>query len=268
MIIDCHTHITCPTSGLAAADHLAVLDKVDVCFVLPAAQHPSSEVNRAVSEYVKQYKARMVGFGLLNPLTDRISAKVLNHLRRELLLQGVVLYCPEFDFHPAHSRAMRLYEAAQELGMPVFFHNGAPLAPKAVMDFAQPYLLDEIARTFPDLKIIIGSLGMPFIEQTTTLLNKHENVYADITMSPKRPWQLYNAIMAASERDVLKKLIFGSGFPLGSPEPYLEALLGFNRLFANTNLPMVSRESIREVVERNSLELLGLKVETPSQVPV
>ena len=91
---------------------------------------------------------------------------------------------------------MRLYEAAEELKMPVFFHNGAPLSPTAVMDYAQPYLLDEIARTFPTLKIIVGSMGRPFVEQTLALLEKHRNVYADMTMSPKRVWQVYNIILS------------------------------------------------------------------------
>jgi uncharacterized protein len=260
MIVDCHTHITCPGSGMAPTDHMAALEKVDVCFVLPASDNVSSrEANKAVSQYVSQHRTRMVGFAIVNPLVDNVSVKNINYLKRDLGLGGISIYCPEFGCHPANSRALRLYEAAEELNMPVFFHNGAPLSPSAVMDYAQPYLLDEIARKFPDLKIIVGSMGRPFIEQTLGLLDKHKNVYADITMSPKRVWQVYTTILSAYEREVMDKLLYGSGFPLGSPEAYIEALLGFNRLLAGTSLPSVPRETIRSVIERDTLEMLGLK---------
>ena len=262
MIVDCHTHITIPGSGMAPTDHMAALEKVDVCFVLPAPDNVSREVNKAVSQYVSQHKTRMVGFAIVNPLNDNVSVKNLNYLRRELGLQGIAIYCPEFGCHPAHSRALRLYEAADELKMPVFFHNGAPLSPTAIMDYAQPYLLDEIARTFPTLKIIVGSMGRPFVEQTLGLLEKHRNVYVDITMSPKRIWQVYTAILSAYEREVMERLLYGSGFPLGSPEAYIEALLGFNRLLAGTNLPAVPREVIRGIIERDTISMLGLSVAT------
>jgi len=257
MIIDCHTHITSPASGMVAADHLAVLDIVNVCFVLPAPDSSSKDVNRAVSEYVRQHKSRMVGFALINPLSDKVSSRTINFIRRDLELGGIVLYCPDFNCHPAHSRAMRLYEIAQELKMPVFFHSGSPLGPKAVLDFAQPYLLDEVARTFPNLKIIIGSMGMPFVDQTISMITKHPNVYADMTLSPRRTWEVFNTITLAYEREVMGKLLFGSGYPLGSPAAYIEALLGFNKLFANSSLPAIPREAIREAVERDSAALLG-----------
>ena len=112
------------------------------------------------------------------------------------------------------------------------------------------------------LKIVVGSMGRPFIEQTIGLVEKHKNVYADITMSPKRVWQVYTTILSAYEREVMDKLFYGSGFPLGSPEAYIEALLGFNRLLAGTNLPVVPREVIRGVIERDTIELLGLKNRT------
>jgi predicted TIM-barrel fold metal-dependent hydrolase len=40
---------------------------------------------------------------------------------------------------------------------------------------------DEIARSFPKLKIVIGQLGHPWTEETITMLGKHPNVFADIS---------------------------------------------------------------------------------------
>ena len=154
---------------------------------------------------------------------------------------------------------MRFYESAQELGLPVFFHTGRHLRPEAVLDYAQPYLLDEVARTFPGLKIIIGSMGMPFVEQTLSMIAKHENVYADLTIMPSSVWQVYNMVVAAHEHGVMEKLLFGRGFPFGNAGECIETLLGFNKLLGDTNLPTVPRGNIRNIIERNTLELLGIK---------
>ncbi len=52
---------------------------------------------------------------------------------------------------------------------------------------------------------------------------------------------------------------FGSGLPFGKPQACIETLLGFNKLLADTNLPTVPRESIREIIERDSIALLGIE---------
>jgi len=155
---------------------------------------------------------------------------------------------------------MRFYESAQELQLPVFFHNGDPvLKSDAVLDYVQPYLLDEVARTFPALKIIIGTMGVPFIEQTLTMVAKHENVYADLTIRPSNVWQTYNIVVAAHEREVMDRLLFGSGFPHGNAGQCIETLLGFNMLLADTNLPTVPRVNIRNIIERDTLEVLSIE---------
>jgi predicted TIM-barrel fold metal-dependent hydrolase len=154
---------------------------------------------------------------------------------------------------------MRFYESAQELGLPVFFHNGGPLKSEAILDYAQPYLLDEVAREFSALKIIIGTMGIPFVEQTLSMVAKHKNVYADLTIRPSNIWQVYNMVAAAHECGVMDKLLFGSGFPFSKAGECMETLLGFNKLLADTNLPTVPRGNIRNIIERDTLELLGIK---------
>jgi len=259
MIVDCHTHINCIADDDAStSEHLEAAQTVDICFVLANPDESSEKVNKRLSEYVNKHKEKMVGFAVIEPIKDNVSAKNLTYINK-LGLKGTVLYCCRCGFHPTHSRAMRFYESAQQLGLPVFFHNGGSLQPDAILDYAQPYLLDEVARTFPKLKIIIGTMGVPFVEQTLSMVAKHENVYADLTIKPGNVWQTYNIVVAAHERRVMDKLLFGSGFPLSTPGECIETLLGFNMLLADTKLPTVPRGSIQSIIERNSLELLAIK---------
>jgi predicted TIM-barrel fold metal-dependent hydrolase len=242
------------------SEHLAAAETVDVCIVLAGLEGPSEEVNKRLSQYVNKHKEKMVGFAVVEPGQDKISTNHLKSIPEKLGLKGVVLYCSACGFHPTHSRAMRLYESMQELGLPVFFHNsGDPLGASSVLEYAQPFLLDEIAREFTNLKIIIGSMGVPFVEQTLAMVGRHKNVYADLTIYPGRVWQTYNMVVAAYEQGVMDKLLFGSGFPSASAGQCIETLLGFNMLLADTNLPTVPRGSIRNIIERDTLELLGIK---------
>jgi len=59
----------------------------------------------------------------------------------------------------------------------------------------------------------------------------------------------------------MEKLLFGRGFPAGNPGECMEPLLGFNMLLADTNLPTVPRGNIQSIIERDTLKLLGIKLE-------
>ncbi len=259
MIVDCHTHVR-SLNGAETSEHLAAAETVDACVVLAGHDGPREEINRKLAEYVGQHRDKMVGFAVVDPTADSFRDKSLTTLTEKLGLRGFVLYCSMCGFHPAHSQAMRFYEAVEEVGLPIFFHNGShALSAKAILEYTQPYLLDDVARAFPELKIVIGNMGVPFIEQTMSMLAKHENVFADLTIRPDKVWQTYNIVVAAHERDVMDRLLFGSGFPMGDAGECMETLLGFNMLLADTKLPTVPRGSIRNIIERDSLELLGIR---------
>jgi predicted TIM-barrel fold metal-dependent hydrolase len=260
MIVDGHTHINLASDDVDTSEHFAAAEKIDACIVLAAVDGPTEEINKRLAQYVNKYREKMVGFAVLDPSKDKIGPNNLKHLADKLGLKGVVLYCSACGFHPAHTRAMRFYESAQELGLPVFFHN-APEGPggHAILEYAQPYLLDEVAREFAALKMVIGSMGTPFVEQTLSMVGSHKSVYADLTIQPKNVWQTYNMVVAAYEHGVMDKLVFGSGFPSGNAGQCIETLLGFNMLLADTNLPTVPRESIRNIIERDTLDLLGIR---------
>ncbi len=257
MIIDCHTHLNCLSGQISPEEHFANSERVDGCFVLACPEESNKSANKAVSDYVLRHTGRMFGFAVVNPTTDDISRKYWSAMKSEMGFKGAVLYCSGQGFHPAHSLALQFYEVAQELKLPVFFHNAPPYHEDAVLEYARPSLLDEIARNYKDLTIIIGSMGQPFINETMCMLGKHENVFGDLTINPQRVWNVYNLVLAAYEADVLGKLIFGSGLPFGKPQSCIETLLGFNKLLADTNLPTVPREKIREIIERDVLALFG-----------
>ena len=105
---------------------------------------------------------------------------------------------------------------------------------------------------------MIAQLGQPWIDETIVMLGKHANVLADLSGLLSRPWQAYNALVSAYQHGVIDKLLFGSDFPYTSATECIEALYSINQLAQGTNLPVVPREALRGIVERDALTLLGI----------
>lgn len=271
MIVDCNTQIwdvsmpgravLAPRGEQPLADashHLQAVDPVDRAFVLAfKSRHLSTEIpNHFVADYVRRNARKMVGFAGIDP-TEPGYLDELRHARTDLQMKGVVVSPALQNFHPCDSRAEAIYDECARMGMPLVFEQ-SHLNPAACMEFGRPHLLDEVARNFPNLRLVIAHMGFPWVSETIALLGKHRNVFADIAgLLPKR-WLTYNALLSAFEYGVMDKLLFGSNFPFRSPTACIEALYSLNQMVHGTNLVPIPREQLRGVVERDALALLGI----------
>lgn len=278
MIVDCHTTIwdagaqvgrarmpMVENAVLAeAARHLEAASPVDRAIVLGfKSRYLETEIsNRCVADYVRKNSSKLVGFAGIDP-TDVDCLEELRIAQEDLQLKGVTVSPALQNFHPADTRAMRLFEECARREMPVLFES-AHRNPAARVEFSRPMLLDEVAREFPQLRIVVAHLGYPFIDETLVLLGKHERVFADVAALLRSPWRIYNALLAAHEYGVMGKLLFGSDFPHRSPAAGIEALYSINHLAHGTNLPTVPREQLRGIVERDTLALLGIEQSRPA----
>jgi predicted TIM-barrel fold metal-dependent hydrolase len=292
MIVDCHTHVwqtpdqlgqldlgdlptkprlrparlssagRSPWRNIPAADadhHWAQSAVADKSFVLAfKSKYLRAEVpNRYVADYVNKYPQKLIGFAGIDP-TERSALDELHACRENLQLRGITLSPANQDFHPTDSRAMRIYAEAERLGMPIVIHSPGQYTEESKLEYARPYLLDEVARTFPSLRLVIAQMGQPWVDETICMLAKHPNVYADVSGLLPRPWKAYDALVTAHQYQVIDKLLFGSDFPYTSVAECIEALYSINQFAQGTNLPVVPREALRGIVERDALNLLGL----------
>jgi hypothetical protein len=271
MIVDCHTQVWNSGTQLARlvggaaavkADeyrHLQAIEPVDLALVLAfKSRYLDAEIpNRFVADYVRRNATKTIGFAGIDPL-DTDWRTELRIAQEELNLKGVVISPEMQDFHPTDSRAMRLYQQCVERRLPVLVELNHR-HPSAKMEFAEPRLLDEVAREFPELRLIIARLGYPWTDQTVVLLGKHPHVYADLAGLLPQPWLSYTALLAAHEYGVVDKLLFGSDFPYCTPTACIEALYSVNQFTHGGNLRPIPREELRGIVERDTLALLGIE---------
>lgn len=277
MIVDSHTQVwnsqarlgqagaTLAAAGPAdEAHHREAVSPVDRAIVLGfKSRYLEAEIpNRYVADYVRRNTPKMVGFAGIDP-TEPGWLDDLRTSQDELNLKGVLVAPALQDFHPADTRALRLYEECERRGLPVVFEQSLR-SPAARLEFAAPVLLDEVARSFPRLKIIVAGLGYPWVDQAVVLLAKHPNVYANVAGLLRHRWLSYTALLTVCEHGVMDKLLFGSGFPQRGPAACIETLYSINQLAHGSNLPVIPREQLRGVVERDALHLLGIGSPAPA----
>lgn len=163
-------------------------------------------------------------------------------------------------FNPTDTRAMRVFDRAEANQLPVMLGWSGPLPASGRLEFARPYLLDEVARAFPRLSLVIAGFGAPFVAETLALLAKHDHVFTTTAGIAARPWDLLHALQSARDLGVDRKICFASGFPFDTPARAIESIYGINSLMHATQLPHIARSVLREIVERDSISILGLGV--------
>jgi len=217
-----------------------------------------------VASYLTRDPDRLLGFAGIDPKADTYPTQSVEKAIA-LGLVGVTVNPAAAGFHPTDTRAMALFEACQHHKLPVLIECGTVMAREARMEFARPALLDEVIREFPELKLVLGTFGDPWVEEGVALLAKHPNVYADISGFTARPWQLFNALLTAHQLGTMDQVLFGSNFPFVTPEQAIKTIYSVNTLTQGTHLPSVPREQLRSVVERDTVQVLGLKREKSAQ---
>jgi hypothetical protein len=158
-------------------------------------------------------------------------------------LKGIKLHPCMQMFFLNDRRLFPIYERAEALGLPVLAHTGGD--PIQGMElYGHPRDLDEVATAFPKLKLIIAHFGIPFFDEATELMGKHENVFADIsfTLEVIDPEQLSSLIRKVG----VDRVMFGSDYPFIEPKAAIQNVLELN----------LSDEDKERILWKNAVEIL------------
>ena len=70
---------------------------------------------------------------------------------------------------------------AEELGIVLDIHTGFCWVPPGKSKHALPLLIDDVARDFPDLKIVAFHMGYPYCDDLNMIAMGHPNVYPSLS---------------------------------------------------------------------------------------
>lgn len=280
-MVDCHTHLwragehigprflesarrcwgaTAASLDVSPERHTAALAGVEAAVVL-GFHAPYSDVvvpNDYLAAYCRTAPGRWYGFASVNPVEPGARAE-LERAHRQLGLPGLKLGPTYQNFHPLDPRAFPVYEYAERHGIPVLIHQATTFPREAPLRLALPLLLDEVAIRFPELRMVLAHLGHPWEADCAVTIRKHPHLYTDISGLCGRPWRFYQGLLTHVEYGVAEKVLFGSDFPFFTPEATADGLRGINRILEGTALPRVPAAVIEGILQRDALQVLGLR---------
>ena len=211
-----------------------------------------------IAEFVSQAPEKLLGFASCDP-TQPWHLDELRQGIEELGLVGVKMGPMYAGFDPRDERCVPIYAYCQERGLPILFHTGTTFIRVAPLGFTRPWLFDEVAIAYPELRMVLAHVGHPFSEECLVVIRKHPHVYADVSALYYRPWQFYTTLIAAQEYGVTHKLLFGTDYPFAGGPDSIAGLRHANDVIGNSGLPRVTEETITGILERDSLALLGIR---------
>ncbi len=190
------------------------MDEAGVQRVLLSAWHrPGQSLisNDTVAAIVQQFPDRFVGVAAVD-LEKPVQA--VHELRRAVCDLGfkALRVVPWLWNRPPNDKFyFPLYVACIELDVPFCTQVGhtGPLMPSET-GRPVPYL-DEVALTFPELRIVAGHIGHPWTDEMIGVAWKHANVYIDTSAYLPRyyPPQLLHYLKTYGQ----DKVLFGTNFP-------------------------------------------------------
>jgi uncharacterized protein len=183
-------------------------------YVSPDVMGFTREVNDWIAKFTANHRDRLVPVGSVNPLHEM---NVRDEIRRVLDL-GIGL----IKIHPPHQlfspnayrgelwQLAEIYRECEERGVPVMFHTGTSVFPRARNVFADPMPIDDVAIDFPRLQIILAHAGRPLYGETALFLaRRHANVNLDISGIPPKALLRYFPRVAS----VADKVLWGTDWP-------------------------------------------------------
>ena len=218
---------------------------------------PDDYVAGFVAEVNAQAPGKAVGFASCDPTQPGFMNELVHGIE-DLGLQGLKLGPIYAGFDPRDMCCECIYAYCQQQGVPILFHMGTTYNRTAPLALSRPWLLDEIAIRFPDLRMVIAHLAHPYYEECLVVIRKHPHVYADISALFYRPWQFYNMLIATQEYNVAHKLLFGTDYPFAKAGESMAGLRNANAIVGSSGLPQVTEATIEGILQRSLVETLGV----------
>lgn len=252
-----------PTIAPEAFDAAMAPVELAVVFGITARGAGVHTPTRAVVDFCARLRTPTVVFMALDPgdpaWRDQLAEGV------ELGAKGVKLYPVMGHFDPRERVHDAFYEALVAAGLPVLWHMGATPHGPGRLEHSHPFVVDEVAARHPELRQVIAHLGHPWQRDAVQALRKNRNVVADVSGIWTRPMDGLLALVNAQEWGVVDKLLFGSDYPLWTPEEGIAGLRRLAEIDPGGTLPRVEQATVETILANDPLRLLGIDAPTTTE---
>ena len=204
--------------------------------------------NDQISDFVKQYPDRFIGYGSVDPKNPN-AVEETERCIKELGLKGMKFHPAAVNLYPNDEKYFYpIYEKCVELNVPVQSHCGTTGLYFTKIKYTMPIHYDDVAVDFPTLKLVLLHFGIGgWHDQAMSIAFRHPNVCLDL--SGASPYIIpKDLLFAANTPFYQNKVLFGTDYPF----------VGMAKWFATFNkaIPDVfTEETKRKVFRENALAL-------------
>jgi hypothetical protein len=230
-----------------AANMAAVIFTVDAA---TATGHPALSSEDIATEAAGHADV-LIPFGSVDPHRGAAAVEQARSLVRDFGVRGFKFHPSLQGFSPDDERFRPLWGAIEELGVPALFHTGQngigaglPGGRGIKLRYSNPLLLDDVAADFPGLTVILAHPSVPWQAEAISMAVHKSNVYIDLSgWSPK----YFPAELTAAAGGMLRgKVLFGSDYPLITPERWIDDFTGLG--IRAEVLPAILKDNARKVL--------------------
>jgi predicted TIM-barrel fold metal-dependent hydrolase len=215
--------------------------------------HPAIS-SAEIAEQAADHADVLIPFGSVDPRQGERAIDLARELAIDHGVRGFKLHPTLQGFDPSSDEVRGLWAALEELGLPVVVHTGQtgigaglPGGAGLRLRYSNPMLLDDVAARHPGLPLVFAHPSVPWQDEAISIATHKPNVHIDLSgWSPKYfPPQLVRAAGSFLQ----KRMLFGSDFPLITPERWMRDFAGLE--IADEVRPRILRD--------NAIALLGIR---------
>lgn len=180
------------------ANLLSAMDKygVDIACLLPESMMDTTGftkkwvTNEEMAKVVESNPERFLYQPNLSPIIHKGVENTIEEMKYWVKEKGAKIFkfYPPEDTYINNPKLWPFYEKAEELDIVLDIHTGMCWVPPGKSQYCHPVLLDDVARDFPELKIIAFHMGYPYSDQLNMVAMGHPNVY--VSLSLLVPWAI------------------------------------------------------------------------------
>jgi len=142
---------------------------------LGIAEHHADEV----AELLHAYPDRFIGLARISGLHGMRGVRELEHRVREQKFVALGVSALVDGIPASDRRYYPLYAKAAELDIPVRVYSSMNYATDRPYDLGHPRHLDQVAIDFPELTLIGGLGGWPWVNEMVALVRRHPKLHLD-----------------------------------------------------------------------------------------
>ena len=163
-----------PRPDVALAAFVDTLERVGIVRALPFGTS-----NDEVAELLRQYPGRFIGLARISGLHGMRGVRELEGRVREQKFHALGISALVDGIPASDRRYYPLYAKAAELDIPVRVYSSMNYATDRPYDLGHPRHLDQVAIDFPELTLIGGLGGWPWVNEMVALVRRHPKLHLD-----------------------------------------------------------------------------------------